>query len=86
LRVTIFSTFPEISGPDFSISLAAITLMKAGTVAGGVELLPGSLFQVPSQAGGLGLGAFAKPLKLEGAALPSLKEFDLAHCAPQKVT
>ena len=33
--------------PDLVIELAAITLMKAGTLSGGLQLLPGSLFQVP---------------------------------------
>ena len=83
--VTIFRVLPEITEPDFVTELAAITLMVAGTEFGGLELLPGSLFHEPPQAGGFGVNVLAKPLKASGAA-PPLREFSFAHCAPQKVT
>jgi hypothetical protein len=67
------------------IELAAITLMKLGRLLGGLELSPEALVHLPPQAGGFGLGASAKPLKLDGAG-PPLKKFNFAHCAPQKVT
>jgi hypothetical protein len=76
---------PEIVEPDLEIELAAITLMVGPTVGGGEALLPGSVFQVPPQAGGLGIGILAKPLKAVGA-LPPLMGFNLAHCELQKVT
>ena len=50
---------PEIIEPDLVIELETITVMKADTLAGGPELLPGSLFQVPPHAGGFGFGEFA---------------------------
>ena len=69
---------PAIVEPDLFIELATITVMYAGTLLGGPELLPGSLFHVPPQAGGVVLVEFAKPLKVEGAG-PPLSEFELAH-------
>jgi hypothetical protein len=68
--VTISRTFPLIVDPDLVIELAAITLIKLGTLSGGLELFPGSLFQVPPHAGGFGLGELAKPLKLAGDGPP----------------
>ena len=56
--------------PDLVIELAAITLMKAGTLSGGWQLLPGSLCQVPPHDGGFGFNTLAKPLKLAGAEPP----------------
>ena len=68
--VTIMGIFPLSIWPDFVIKLETITVMSAGTVAGGCELLPGSLSHVPPQAGGFGFGELAKPLKLAGAEPP----------------
>src|SRR5438445_723149 len=76
---------PEITAPDWVIELATITLIVFGTPLGGTELLPGSLFHVPPQAAGFVLVKLAKPLKLTGAG-PPLREFCVAHCAPQKTT
>ena len=56
--------------PDFVIKLETITVMSAGTLSGGPELLPGPLCHVPPQAGGFGSGELAKPLKLAGAEPP----------------
>lgn len=67
------------------VALAAITLIVAGTLAGGGALLPGSVVQVPPQTAGFGVLLSAKPLKLVGAS-PPLNELTLAHFAPQKVT
>jgi len=74
-----------MTDPFTVIELETITVINSGTAAGGPELLPGPLVQVPPQVAGWALVAPAKPLKLEGAG-PSLNEFDLAHFAPQKVT
>ena len=69
--------------PVFVILLATITAIVAGMVAGGPELLPGSVFQVPAQ---VAIPAvFSKPLKLEGA-LPPESVLLVAHCDPQKLT
>ena len=65
-------------GPDLVIELEAITAMNEGTVAGGFELFPGSVVQVPPQADGVGLVWSAKPLKAAGAE-PPLREFTVAH-------
>jgi hypothetical protein len=73
-----------MTGPDLTIELAAITLMKAGTVSGGLQLLPGSLSHVPPHDGGFGFNTLAKPLKLAGAE-PPLRWFAFDHWAPQKV-
>src|SRR5579872_33622 len=57
-----------------------------GSVAGGSELLPGSVVNVPAQ--GLsaeGVTVTAQPLKLAGAA-PPLTTLSFHHCAPQNVT
>jgi len=59
--------------------------MKVGTLAGGVELLPGVVDHVPPQVGGVLLRIFANPLKLAEAG-PPLKEFTFDHWAPQNVT
>ena len=75
---TISGTLPEITAPDFVILLDTSTMMNCGTVAGGPELFPGSLFQLPPQLGGFGVLEFAKPLKVDGAG-PPLNEFALAH-------
>ena len=65
------------------MELDTITVMYSGIAAGGPEVLPGSLVQVPPQ---VEVSAeLAKPLKLEGAE-PPLSEFKFDHCAPQKVT
>ena len=64
--VTIMGIFPLSIWPDFVIKLETITVMSAGTVAGGCELLPGLLIHVPPQVGGFGFGELAKPLKLAG--------------------
>lgn len=45
--VTIMGMSPLIIGPDFVIKLETITVMSAGTLGGGPELLPGSLCHVP---------------------------------------
>ena len=83
--MTILRTSPEMVEPDFVIELEAITAMKGGALAGGPELFPGSVLQLPPQAGGAVLVWSAKPLKALGAG-PPLSELTLAHCAPQKVT
>ena len=57
--------------PDFVIELETITVMSAGMVSGGFELLPGSLIHVSPQVGGLFVQV-TKPLKLAGA-VPPLK-------------
>lgn len=85
MTMTNLRILPEITEPFFVTELATMTVIYPGIAAGGPELLPGSLVQVPPQVAGLVLGELAKPLKLFGAE-PPLKEFDLAHCAPQKVT
>src|ERR1044071_3237269 len=76
---------PEIVEPDCVMELAAITVMRGGRLLGGPELLPGLLVHVPPQSAGFGSVDWAKPLKLLGA-VPPLKEFSWAHCAPQNVT
>ena len=76
---------PDRVEPDLLIELVTITLMNCGTVAGGVELLPGLVAQLCPQLGGLPEGMAPKPLKLLGAD-PPLSEFCCAHCAPQNVT
>ena len=58
---------PLSIGPDFVIKLETITVMSAGTVSGGCELLPGSLCHVPPHGG---FAQLAKPLKLAGAPPP----------------
>lgn len=65
--VTIMGMSPLSTGPDFVIKLETITVMSAGTVSGGCELLPGSLSHVPPQGG---FEQLAKPLKLAGARPP----------------
>jgi hypothetical protein len=65
--VTIMGMSPLIIGPDFVIELETITVMSAGTLDGGPELLPGSLSHVPPQGG---FEQLAKPLKLAGASPP----------------
>lgn len=65
--VTIIGMSPLIIGPDFVIKLETITVMSAGTVGGGPEVLPGSLCHVPPQGG---FAQLAKPLKLAGAPPP----------------
>jgi hypothetical protein len=65
--------------------LETITAMSGGTLAGGAELLPGAVDQLPPQLGVVVLGVSAKPLKLAGAD-PPLNEFSFHHCASQKVT
>ena len=70
--VTIMGMSPLSIEPDFVIELETITVMSAGTVAGGCELLPGSLCHVPPQVGGFGFVQLTKPLKLAGA-VPPLK-------------
>ena len=76
---------PEITEPFLATELETITVMYSGIALGGPELFPGSLVHVPPQVAGLVLVEFANPLKLDGAE-PPLREFKLAHCAPQKVT
>jgi hypothetical protein len=86
LTITICRVLPAIVEPDLVIELDTITAMYAGTLLGGPELFPGSLVHAPPQVGGFVLVESAKPLKLDGAEPPPLKEFDFAHCAPQNVT
>ena len=76
---------PVIVEPDSVIELDTITAINEGTLFGGPELFPGSVVHMPPRLGGCVLVEFAKPLKLDGAG-PPLNEFNLAHCAPQKVT
>src|SRR5437879_2010682 len=83
--MTILGTSPEIVAPDLVTGLEAITAMKGGTLAGGPELFPGSVIQLPPQVGGAVLVWSANPLKARGAG-PPLRELTFAHCAPQKVT
>ena len=64
--VTILGMSPLSIGPDLVIKLETITVMSAGMLFGGSELLPGSLCHVPPQVGGFGFGELAKPLKLAG--------------------
>jgi hypothetical protein len=71
--------------PDFPTELDTTTAMNDGKVAGGPELFPGLVDQVPPQLGGLVLVALAKPLKL-GGACPFVIELSLDHWAPQNVT
>lgn len=52
------------------IELAAITVMKCGRRAGGLELLPVELVHVPPQSIGFGSVELANPLKLLGAEPP----------------
>src|SRR2546422_6148765 len=83
--MTTLGTSPEMVGPDLVTGLEAITAMKGGTLAGGPELFPGSVIQLPPQVGGAVLVWSANPLKARGAG-PPLRELTFAHCAPQKVT
>ena len=76
---------PAIVEPDFVIELATITVMEGPILLGGWELFPGLVVHVPPQAGGFILVESAKPLNAAGAG-PPLREFCLAHCAPQNVT
>ena len=78
MTITILEMSPEIVGPDLVIELEAITAMNGGTVAGGGELFPGWVTQVPPQVGGVKLVSSAKPLNAAGAA-PPLSEFSVAH-------
>jgi len=55
LITTIFLTSPEIIEPDFVTELVTSTAMYCGTVGGGPELFPGSLFQGTPQTGGFGV-------------------------------
>src|SRR5437773_4548128 len=82
---TIRTMSPEIVEPDCAMELDTITAMNGGTRFGGPELLPPRVVQLPPRLGGFGLNEFVKPLKLAGAE-PRLNEFNLSHCAPQKVT
>ena len=56
-----------MTDPDFVDELVAITVIKDGTVAGGPELFPGSLFQLPLHDGAVELSELAQPLKADGA-------------------
>ena len=58
-------------------------ILRAILRAGGFELLPGSVVQVPPQA--TLVGVFAKPFIAEGPT-PLESELLFAHCAPQKFT
>ena len=61
------ATLPVIVEPLWLIELVPMTAMKAGTPAGGDELLPGLLDHVwPQLAAPVGL--LANPLKLAGGA------------------
>ena len=72
------TVLPEIVEPDFVIELDTITAMYAGTLAGGSELLPGSVVHVaPTEAGVVEL-RLANPLKLLGPA-PPVNELRFAH-------
>ena len=83
--ITNFRLFPDITEPFLLTELETITVINSGIVAGGPELLPGSLVHVPPHVAGAVLVELANPLKLDGAE-PPLNEFALAHCAPQNVT
>jgi hypothetical protein len=76
--MTILRLLPLMTEPDSVIELAAITFIKAGTLSGGWQLLPGSLCQVPPHIGGFGFNLLAKPLKLAGAE-PPVRWFALRH-------
>jgi hypothetical protein len=69
---------PAIAEPDFVIELDTMTAMYGEMLAGGPELLPGSLTQALPQPGKLVVADSAKPLKLAGAG-PLLSEFYFAH-------
>jgi hypothetical protein len=62
---TISRMSPEMVEPLWLTESETITAITEGTVAGGLELLPVSVVQVPPQAGAVLL--FSKPLKLFGA-------------------
>src|SRR6476660_6364442 len=74
---------PEIVLPDFVVLLATRTPRNAGRLAGGDELLPGPVVQVPPQVGGL-VVVLAKPLNDGTGPLP-LSAFRLDQLDPQKV-
>ena len=76
--MTILRLLPKMREPDLVIELAAIAVMNAGTLSGGLQLLPGSLCQLPPHDGGFGFNTLAKPLKLEGAE-PPLRSFAFDH-------
>src|SRR4051812_19470448 len=75
---------PEIVEPDFLIFVETITAMKGGTAAGGFELLPGRLVQVPPQVVA-GRARSAKPLNDAGAP-PPVRSFSFHHSAPHHST
>src|SRR5437763_3932905 len=75
---------PESCEPDLLMELVTITAMYSGSgPAGGPALLPGSVLQPVPQEGAAGVSA--KPLNVAGA-LPPLRLFAFAHCAPQNCT
>lgn len=77
----IFFTLPLIVEPLFVIELETIMPMNGGTVAGGLELFPGLLVQVPPQVGVV--IPSSNPLNALGAAPPVMGLF-CDHCEPQK--
>ena len=83
--MTTFGVLPEMVEPDLVIELETITAIYAGTLAGGFELLPGSVVHVAPHEVGVVMLELANPLKPFGAA-PPVKELTFAHCEPQKVT
>ncbi len=76
--MTILGLLPLMTEPDWVIELAAIAVMNVGTLFGGLQLLPGSLNQVPPHDGGFGFNTLAKPLKLAGAE-PPVRWFAFHH-------
>src|SRR2546427_7434026 len=79
------SMVPEIEEPDLWTEPVTITAISFGTLAGGFELLPGRVVNVPPQVGGFVLVLSANPLKEAGAA-PPLSVFCFHHRAPHQVT
>jgi hypothetical protein len=72
---------PEIVEPLFWTELATMTAMNCGTVAGGVELPPGLLVQLPPQAGLVLLPS--KPLNELGPD-PPLIDYSVTTVNPEK--
>jgi hypothetical protein len=70
--------------PFFCTELDTMTAIYCGSVAGGLELLPGLLVHVLPQAGSAAVLS-SKPLNEFGAEPPLIGLF-CDHCEPQKVT
>ena len=82
LTITIFLTSPEIVASDWETVLETTTARYAGTLPGGLGLLPADVEYPVPQAGGVVPAPEANPLKLVGA-IPWLRRFEADHCGLQ---